>query len=167
MYMEFLFVIYDYFAILKKRILLFEWGIPSITGVVCLILSLGFGIDSQYGIIEKSFGYVGTLLGFTLAALTLLLSCEKMKEACEYQLETLLHNRKATLYELVVVSYTYLIVVEGILCISFFIAQLFDFVYIRNIAIIMNTAYIVLLFNVLLVTIRTVADMYFILIKRK
>ena len=34
MYMEFLFVIYDYFAILKKRILLFEWGIPSITGVV-------------------------------------------------------------------------------------------------------------------------------------
>lgn len=167
MYMEFLLVIYDYFAILKKRILLFEWSIPSIIGTVCLILSLGFGIDSQYGIIEKSFGYVGTLLGFTLAALTLLLSSEKMKEAREYQLETVLHNRKATLYELVVASYTYLIVVEGILCISFFIAQLFDFVYIRSIAIIMNTAYIVLLFNVLLVTIRTVADMYFILMKRK
>ena len=90
-----------------------------------------------------------------------------MKEAREYQLETVLHNRRATLYELVVVSYTYLIIVEGILCVSFFIAQLFDFIYIRSIAIVLNTMYIVLLFNVLLVTIRTVADMYFILIKRE
>ena len=167
MYMEFLFVIYDYFVILKKRILWFDWGIPSIIGIVCLIRSFGFGIDSQYGIIEKSFGYVGTLLGFTLAALTLLLSSEKMKEVREYQTETVLHNRKATLYELMVVSYTYLIVVEGILCISFFIAQVFDFVYIRSIAIIMNTAYIVLLFNVLSVTKRTVVDMNFIIMKRK
>ena len=104
--MEFILIIYDYFVILKKRILFFEWGIPSVAGVVCLILSFGFGIDSQYGIIEKSFGYVSTLLGFTLAALTLLLSSEKMEEAREYKIESVLHNRKATLYELVVVSYT-------------------------------------------------------------
>ena len=167
MYMEFLFIVCNYFIIQKKKILLFELGIPFITGVVCLILSFGFGIDSQYGIIEKSFGYVGTLLGFTLAALTLLLSSEKIKETREYQLETVLYNRKATLYDLILTSYTYLIVVESILCISFFIVQLFDFVYIRSVAVIFNTLYIFLLFNVLLATIRTVTDMYFILIKRE
>jgi hypothetical protein len=123
-------------------------------------------INNQYAIIEKSFGYVGTLLGFTLAALTLLLSSDKMKDAKNYLIDRMLHNRQASLYDLVVISYTYLIVVEGILCISFFFAELFDFVYIEKIAIILNSLYVVLLFNVLLATIRTITDMYFILIKR-
>ena len=123
-------------------------------------------INNQYAIIEKSFGYVGTLLGFTLAALTLLLSSDKMKDAKNYLIDRMLHNRQASLYDLVVISYTYLIVVEGILCISFFFAELFDFVYIEQIAIILNSLYVVLLFNVLLATIRTITDMYFILIKR-
>lgn len=123
-------------------------------------------INNQYAIIEKSFGYVGTLLGFTLAALTLLLSSDKMKDAKNYLIDRMLHNRQASLYDLVVISYTYLIVVEGILCISFFFAELFDFVYIEKIAIILNSLYVVLLFNVLLATIRIITDMYFILIKR-
>ncbi len=166
MYLEFLYIFIDYLVILKKRVLFFEWGLPAITGVVCMVLSYGFGINSQYAIIDKSFGYVGTLLGFTLAALTLLLSIDKMKEAKEYKIDRIIHNRQATLYDLIIISYTYLIVVEGILCLSFFIAKMFDFLYIEKIAIALNALYIVLLFNVLLATIRTITDMYFILIKR-
>lgn len=165
MYLEFLYIFIDYLVILKKRVLFFEWGLPAITGVVCMVLSYGFGINSQYAIIDKSFGYVGTLLGFTLAALTLLLSIDKMKEAREYKIDRIIHNRQATLYDLIIISYTYLIVVEGILCLSFFIARMFDFLYIEKIAIALNAIYIVLLFNVLLATIRTITDMYFILIK--
>lgn len=166
MYLEFLYIFIDYFVILKKRVLFFEWGLPTIAGVICIALSFGFGINNQFAIIDKSFGYVGTLLGFTLAALTLLLSSDKMKEAKEYKIERIIHNRQATLYDLVIISYTYLIVVEGILCLSFFIAKLFDFLYIEKIAVVLNAIYIVLLFNVLLATIRTITDMYFILIKR-
>ena len=166
MYLEFLYIFIDYLVILKKRVLFFEWGLPAITGVVCMVLSYGFGINSQYAIIDKSFGYVGTLLGFTLAALTLLLSIDKMKEAREYKIDRIIHNRQATLYDLIIISYTYLIVVEGILCLSFFIARMFDFLYIEKIAIALNAIYIVLLFNVLLATIRTITEMYFILIKR-
>lgn len=167
MYLEFLIIIIDYFSIIKKSVLLFEWGIPSIVGIACLILSFVFGIDNQYEIIEKSLGYVGTLLGFTLAALTLLLSSDRIKATREYQIEKILHNHKATLYELIVISYTYLIIVEGFLCICFFIAQIFDFVYVRNIAIILNSLYIIFLFNALFTTIRTITDMYFTLIKHK
>ena len=165
MYLEFLYIFIDYFVILKKRVLFFEWGLPTIAGAICIALSFGFGINNQFAIIDKSFGYVGTLLGFTLAALTLLLSSDKMKEAKEYKIERIIHNRQATLYDLVIISYTYLIVVEGILCLSFFIARMFDFLYIEKIAIALNAIYIVLLFNVLLATIRTITDMYFILIK--
>lgn len=166
MYLEFLYIFIDYFSILKRRVLLFEWGFPVMAGATCMVLSYAFDINNQYAIIEKSFGYVGTLLGFTLAALTLLLSSDKMKDAKNYLIDRMLHNRQASLYDLVVISYTYLIVVEGILCISFFFAELFDFVYIEKIAIILNSLYVVLLFNVLLATIRTITDMYFILIKR-
>lgn len=123
MYLEFLYIFIDYLVILKKRVLFFEWGLPAITGVVCMVLSYGFGINSQYAIIDKSFGYVGTLLGFTLAALTLLLSIDKMKEAKEYKIDRIIHNRQATLYDLIIISYTYLIVVEGILCLSFLLQK--------------------------------------------
>lgn len=166
MYLEFLYIFIDYFVILKKRVLFFEWGFPALAGVVCMGLSYGFGINSQYAIIDKSFGYVGTLLGFTLAALTLLLTSDKITETKEYRIKRKIHNRQATLYDLVIISYTYLIVVEGILCLSFFIAKLFCFLYIEKIAIVLNAIYIALLFNILLATIRTITDMYFILIKR-
>lgn len=166
MYFEFLYIFIDYFTIINKKVLIFEWGLPLFAGLISVVLSYGFGINTQYAIIEKSFGYVGTLLGFTLAALTLLLSSDKMKGAKEYKIEKIIHNRQASLFDLVVISYTYLIVVEGLLCLSFFIAELFDFVYIEKIAIALNIIYIVLLFNVLLTTIRTITDMYFILIKQ-
>ena len=166
MYLEFLYIFIDYFVLQKKRVLIFEWGLPAHIGLICMAMSYVFDVNTQYAIIEKSFGYVGTLLGFTLAALTLLLSSDKMKEAKEYKINKKIHNKQASLYDLVVISYTYLIVVEGILCLSFFIAQLFEFVYIEKIAIALNAIYIVMLFNILLATIRTITDMYFILIKR-
>ena len=166
MYLEFLYIFIDYFVLQKKRVLIFEWGLPALIGLICMAMSYVFDVNTQYAIIEKSFGYVGTLLGFTLAALTLLLSSDKMKEAKEYKINKKIHNKQASLYDLVVISYTYLIVVEGILCLSFFIAQLFEFVYIEKIAIALNAIYIVMLFNILLATIRTITDMYFILIKR-
>ena len=84
MYLEFLYIFIDYFSILKRRVLLFEWGFPVMAGATCMVLSYAFDINNQYAIIEKSFGYVGTLLGFTLAALTLLLSSDKMKDAKNY-----------------------------------------------------------------------------------
>lgn len=165
MHTEFILIFIDYFSIQKKKVLLFEWIIPAIIGVLCLVLSFVFNIDKQYMIIEKSLGYIGSLLGFTMAALTLLISNNKIKDVSEYKVERVFHNREATLYDIVVASYTYLIVLEGILCISFFVAQLLNFLYFRNIAVILNSIYIVLLFNVLLVTIRIISDMYFILTK--
>lgn len=166
MHAEFILIFIDYFSIQKKKVLLFEWIIPAIIGGLCLVLSFVFNIDRQYVIIEKSLGYIGSLLGFTMAALTLLISNNKINDVSGYKVGRVIHKREATLYDIVVASYTYLIVLEGILCISFFIAQLFNFLYFRNIAVILNSIYIVLLFNVLLVTIRIISDMYFILTKK-
>lgn len=166
MYLEFLYIFLDYFSTLKKRTIVFEWGLPILTGTTCMFLSYLLDINSQYIIIEKSFEYVGILLGFTLAALTLLLSNDKMKDARGYQTDVIIRGRKASLYDLVIISFTYLILIECFLCIGFLIAQLFNFIFIEKLAICLNSLYIILLFNILMTTIRTITDMYFILIKK-
>ncbi|MBP5455760.1 MAG: hypothetical protein J6Y37_04620 [Paludibacteraceae bacterium] len=165
MNVEFLYVIGDYFSTLEKKCFVTEWVLPIMLGIGCLMLSL-CGIDTQYDVIEKSFGFVGTLFCFTLASLNMLLGRDKMKEADNYQTNIKYRNRQATLYELVVISYTYLILVEGFLCIGYIIAHMFNFVYIKFIATTLNTLYVILLFNILATTIRTISATYFILMKR-
>jgi hypothetical protein len=158
-------VFIDYLFTSKKKNLIPEWGLPILLGITCLILSFVYGINSQYYIIEHTFGFVGTLFCFTLASLNMLLGREKMKEASNYKTNIIFRGRKATLYELVIILYAYLILVEGFLCIGYVLAHIFNFVYIKAIAILLNSLYIVLLFNVLITTIRAITETYLILIR--
>lgn len=166
MYLEFLFIFIDYFSVSKKRVLLFEWLFPIVAGISVFIMSYCYGKEEPFHIIEKSVSYLGTLLGFTLAALTLLLSSDKMTEARQYQLDRKIRGHNASLYEFIVVSYSYLIIIESILCICFFIADLFSFIYVELPAAILNSLFITFVFNVLFVTIRTITDLYFILVRK-
>lgn len=163
MYAEFLYVIIDYFTISKSKC--FDWLIPIILGVVCYIVDT---IDNSilFETIEKSISYIGTLLGFTLAALTLLLSTDKMTKAKVYEIGKKIRGNDASLYDQIVVSYTYLIIIEVFLCVSYFVAGMFSFIYIEWAARISNSLFIVLLFHVFFVTVKTITDMYFILTKK-
>lgn len=163
MYAEFLYVIIDYFTISKSK--LFDWLIPVVMGALCFIVDI---IDNSilFETIEKSISYIGTLLGFTLAALTLLLSTDKMQEAKNHKIGKKIRGNEASLYDQIVVSYTYLIIIEGFLCVSYFVASVFSFVYIEWGARISNSLFIVLLFHIFFVTVKTITDMYFVLTKK-
>ena len=86
--MEFLFVILDYFSTLTKRIAFYEWGGPLVIGIASGVLSYIHNTDLLYEIIQNAIPVIATLLGFTLAALTLFLTGNsKIEEAKSFMTE--------------------------------------------------------------------------------
>lgn len=81
MWSEYLYVILAYFDVLKKNEKRFELWIPAIIAIMSLIYTFISGNDTmQLKFIKEVLPFVGTLLGFTLAALTLLLSNNRIEE---------------------------------------------------------------------------------------
>lgn len=167
MYLEFLFVIVDYFSTLNRRIAIYEWGIPIFIGIASGVLSMKYNNEVLYNIIQNSVPIIATLLGFTLAALTLFLTGNsKIEEAKKFITKKKISGEPISLYRLIVVSYSYLILIETILCIGFYIASLFPYNNSLYICTISNTIFIIVMFNTFFSTIRSISDLYFIITKK-
>lgn len=165
MYLDFIYVILDHFSTLNKNEKWFEWGIPIFLSVVGVIVYVCFNPLIQYDIIKEIIPFLGVLLGFTLASLTLLLSNDKVKNSTQqYMTERKIRGEKISLYKLIVVSFSYLIIMETVLCTSYYIGKLFSCFYIGQCSTIPNTIFIMLAFNTLLSTIRTTTMLYFIVV---
>ena len=114
MWSEYLYVILAYFDVLKKNEKRFELWIPAIIAIISLIYTFISGNDTiQLKFIKEVLPFVGTLLGFTLAALTLLLSNNRIEEKTRnFATERKIRGNTITIYEFLVVLYSYLIVCE-------------------------------------------------------
>ena len=168
MYFEFLFVIVDYFSTLNKRIAIYEWGLPILLGITSGILSFVNNNNVLYNIIQNSEPIIATLLGFTLAALTLFLTGNsKIEETKNFITKKKISGKPISLYRLIIVSYSYLILVETILCVGFYIASLFPYNTNLYICITANSIFIIVMFNTFFTTIRSISDLYFIITKKE
>lgn len=168
MYFEFLFVIGDYISTLSKRVALYEWGIPVALGITSGFLSYLNDANLLYNVIQNAVPIIATLLGFTLAALTLFLTGNsKIEDAKKYMTEKKVLGKRISLYKLIVISYSYLILIETILCIGYYIGSLFPFINNIYVCVGLNTIFIVLMLNVLLSTIRSITDLYFVITRHE
>ena len=168
MYFEFLFVIGDYISTLTKRVAIYEWGIPVVLGIASGVLSYLNDTNLLYNVIQSAVPIIATLLGFTLAALTLFLTGNsKIEDAKKYKTEKKISGKKISLYKLIVVSYSYLILIETILCIGYYIGILFPFINNVYVCVGFNTIFIVLMLNVLFSTIRSITDLYFVITRHE
>lgn len=162
MYLDFLYVIVDHFSILTKPEKWFEWGIPIFLGVV---ISLCVSSQIQYDLIKEIVDFLKGAMGFTLASLTIILSNSSVEVATKkYYTEREIRGVKINFYRLLVVSFSYLMITETILCLLYYIGSLFRDFYLGEAAFIPNTFFIVFAFNILLATIRTTAMLYFIIV---
>lgn len=84
MWCEYLYVILAYADMLKKGEKRFEIYIPAIIAITSFIYSLiSCNYIVQFDFIKEIIPFIETLLGFTLAALTLLLSNNRIEEKNE------------------------------------------------------------------------------------
>lgn len=169
MWSEYLYVILAYFDVLKKNEKRFELWIPAVIAILSLIYTfLSGNYTIQLNFIEEVLPFVGTLLGFTLAALTLLLSNNRIEEKTRtFPTERKIRGKDITMYEFLVVLYSYLIICETILCILYYFASLFPIEVSEVNAGVCNTIFIGGVFHVLFVTLRTVSNLYHITIRRE
>lgn len=164
MYGEYFYVICDYFSTLTKKEIRFEIFLPLAIAILsCCYTFFSSHLNLQYEFITSVMPFIGTLLGLTLAALTILLSNSGIEEKTkEYQTQRKIGGKQISIYRLIVIFYSYLIVVETILCIAFYIASLFPIPVSDVVAAIVNTVFIMIVFHVLLATVRIVTNLYFI-----
>lgn len=168
MYFEFIFIIGDYISTLTKRVALYEWGIPVVLGITSGVLSYLNDANLLYNVIQSAVPIIATLLGFTLAALTLFLTGNsKIEDAKKYMTEKKVSGKRISLYKLIVISYSYLILIDTILCIGYYIGILFPFIYNIYVCVGLNTIFIVLMLNVFLSTIRSITDLYFVITRHE
>lgn len=164
MYLEFLYVILDYFSVLTKKEKRFEWGLPILLGGISLYLYVGDSM--QYDFIKNIIDFIGVLLGFTLTALTLILSSERIKSNTQkHPTDRKIRGKTISLYRLIVVPFTYLITMESLLCLFFYIGSLFSSISLGMWAVIPNTFFIILSLNIILSTVRATTMLYFIVIR--
>lgn len=158
-----------YFDTQKKNERIFDIYIPAVIAIASIVYSIAYqNNDIQFNFINEVIIFIGTLLGFTLAALTLLLSNNRIEETTR---QSSTDNRKIrgkeiTMYEYIVILCSHLIVCETILCIIFYVAFLFPIKVNYIIAILSNSIFIFGVFHVLFLTLRTVSNMYFIAKRR-
>ena len=96
MYLDFLYVIVDYFSILTKPEKWFEWGIPFFWGGITLVISLCVSSQIQYDLIKEIVDFLKEAMGFTLASLTIILSNSSVEAATkEYYTEREIRKKKS------------------------------------------------------------------------
>lgn len=163
MYLEFLYIIVDYFSTLDRKIVIYEWLIPMLLGIGAWVGSYFFNVN-LYNIIQEAIPIVVTLLGFTLATLTLFLTGNsKVEQAKKYITAKTIQGKKISLYRFLVITYSYLIILEAILCIGYYIAKLFPFIDNYYVCTTINAVFIILVINLFFSTIRSITDLYFII----
>lgn len=167
MYLEFLYFIFDYLFTLNKKERWFEWGIPTILGVSSAVWTILNNRAIQYEFIKEIMPFLGTLLGFTLAAIALILSSGHLEmRTRKYLTERKIRRKTITLYHLIIVSFSYLTIMEAILCLFYYISYLFQNIVLGDWVIIPNTIFIIGIFNILFATIRMTASLFFVVNSR-
>lgn len=161
MYLEFLYIPLDYISILNNKERFFEYGIPLALGIgssICEFASAGI----QLSYIGLFIPFAEILLGFMLTALALIVSSEKFKSlASKHPSSKTIRNVSISLYRVLVVEFSYIILVSAFLIACYFIAQAIPIGLPLTFATVINSAFVILSISLLFSTIRAIANLYF------
>lgn len=170
MYREFIFLIFDYFNTIKKNVFYYEWVIPFVIGVMCFVLLNFNWLKTDYSLfINSSVSLLGVLLGFSIMVITILTTSnndniEKIKKTLT---DYIISNEKISLYRLLLVNYSYLIIIEALVLVAYFISLLFFSSFCHTLKLFLFSFYVITIIHILLLTIRNITDFYFIITKEK
>lgn len=166
MYTEPLIVLCDYIFTMERKHRCLELWFPIVSGIICGVYLYKHDIDT-YVIVEHVQSIITTLLGFTLAAMAIFIAggdkCELTKE---YATDKTLRGKTCTLYDLMILNYSYQVIVEFVLCVAYIIGLCLPNLLPSWLATGMNVLYIVFALSVSLSTLRSVTDLYWIFIAK-
>ncbi|TJY37691.1 hypothetical protein [Pontimicrobium aquaticum] len=170
MYLEFLLLITDYFRTVSKRIFFFEWLFPFLIGVgVFLLLFFGSSTSATIVFKDNAINLLGILVGFSITIITILTTGQgqNLDEIKNKKTKIKINKEKITLFRLLLINFTYSVIIEVGLIIGCLIYPLL----IENIEFNENLKYVgfsilvFLILHIMLLTMRNLTDFYLILVK--
>ncbi|HMN16343.1 MAG TPA: hypothetical protein PKD03_01895 [Ignavibacteriaceae bacterium] len=178
MYKEFLQPIFDYFTIIRRDEFLFEWITPIVLSFILIL----WGFKSISIEIVKEFnGYIinflAILIGFSITCITILVGSESdsIKTLKEKHCQRSIEKREITLYQLILISFSYAIIIEIVT-----LAYVLIFILVCDPTISVdgnitsNNTYryltigtVFLLFHIILLNLRNITNFYFVFWRNK
>lgn len=170
MYIEFFILIFDYFKTLTKRIALFEVGLPFL-----LVLSLFFlNTDNEFvsykAFKDNSLNILSVLLGFSITVITIITtgSGKNIEDIKSIKTDFKIGNKQISLYELLIINFTYSVVIEILVivgCLSFpLFSSCISFNNLTKSLLYLGLIYTII--HIMLLTIRNLTDFYLIITKK-
>lgn len=170
MYLEFILLISDYYRTISKRIFLYEWLLPFIIGIgIFLLLYFGSSTSATTVFKDNAINLLGILVGFSITIITILTTGQgqNLDEIKNKETKIEINKQKITLFRLLLINFTYSVVIEiGLIIICLIYPLLID-----NIEIDTNLKYfgfstlVFLILHIMLLTMRNLTDFYLILVK--
>ncbi len=171
MYLEFFILIIDYFKTLKLRTVLYEIVVPLIiSGLLIALLLNGNDTSICKNFRDNALTLLGILLGFSITIITILTTGNSKNLLTIQSTNTnyIIGGKKVSLFDLLLINFTYSVVVEIILIIILLIypAILANLEFSRTLKISIFSLLFGIVIHVLLLTMRNLTDFYLILMKK-
>ncbi|EQB91295.1 hypothetical protein [Elizabethkingia anophelis] len=171
MYLEFLILTFDYFKTLSRRTIIYEWLVPLIIAFACSFLGCidDFKIFSTFK--DSSINVLGVLLGFSIAVITIITTggSKNIEEIKKSPTGIKIGEKEIFLYDLVLINFTYSVVLEILLIFSCLIMPLVNrlFLFGSTFKLALYSIMIFIVLHILLLTLRNITDFYLIISKKK
>lgn len=169
MYLEFILLFLDYFKTLNRRIIIYEWIFPVIICFLLFSLNCKYDLSAYKLFKENSINILGVLLGFSIAIITIITTGggKNLEEIKNIKTDFKKNNREITLYDLILINFTYSVILEILVIIGCLLIPLVSnlFKINHNIKLIIYSIMVFLVVHVLLVTMRNLTDFYLIITK--
>lgn len=171
MYLEFLLITADYFKTINKRIFLYEWILPLSISLLSILFGgciVSFGVFEKFK--ESSINILGVLLGFSIAVITIITtgSGKNLEEIKRKETNVSIGTKKISLYGLLLINFSYSVVVEVLLILFCLIMPLINKIipFGFNLKLFSYSLMVFTVLHILLLTLRNITDFYLIITKR-
>ncbi len=169
MYLEFFLLFFDYFKTLNRRVAIFEWGMPFIICLTLFFLNCKYDFSAYKIFKESAVNILGVLLGFSIAIITIITtgSGKNLEEIKKTETNFIKNNKKVTLFNLILINFTYSVILEIIVIINCLLFPLISnlFRINHNVKLILYSLMVFLVIHIFLVTLRNLTDFYLIITK--
>lgn len=170
MYLEYLIIIGDYFKTVNRKIFIYECAIPMLITFLCAYLGciLDFEIFEKFK--DSSLDILGVLLGFSIAVITIITtgSGKNLEEIKNKKTHFIINGNKISLYELLLINFSYSVILEVLLIISCLTIPLLNKIIPIgfNFKLFCYSIMVFIVLHILLLTLRNITDFYLIITKK-
>ncbi len=169
MYLEFILLFFDYFKTLNKRVVIYEWVFPILFCLLLLFCNCKYDLSAYKMFKDNSINILGVLLGFSIAVITIITTGggKNLEEIKKIITGFTKGTKNITLYELILINFTYSVILEILIIIGCLLMPLISNLFQINhsIKLIIYSMMVFLVVHILLVTMRNLTDFYLIISK--